>query len=54
MKNNIEFIINRNRGWGFQEAQLTYNISLEVLVLPCSWFDGGWIENPIFIKGGTI
>ena len=51
MKNNIEFIINRNRGWGFQEAQLTYNISLEMLVLPCSWFDSAWIENPIFIKG---
>jgi len=46
MKNNIEFIINRNYGWGFQEAKLTYDLSLEILVLPCSWFDGDWIRNP--------
>lgn len=46
MKNNINFIINRNRGWGFQEALLTYNLPLDMLVLPCSWFDGDWIKNP--------
>ena len=46
MKKNIEFIIKRNRGWGFQRAQLTYDLDLDMLVLPCSWFDGGWIENP--------
>ena len=50
MKDNINFIINRNRGWGFQEARLTNNLPLDMLVLPCSWFDGAWIENPIFIK----
>jgi hypothetical protein len=46
MKDNIEFIINRNRGWGFQEAQLTYDLPLDMLVLPCSWFNGDWITNP--------
>lgn len=46
MKKNIEFIINRNSGWGFQEANLTYNLPLDILVLPCSWFDAGWIQNP--------
>jgi hypothetical protein len=42
----IEFIISRNRGWGFQEAQLTYDLPLDMLVLPCSWFNGDWIDNP--------
>ena len=45
MKKNIEFIINRNRGWGFQEANLTYDLPLDMLVLPCSWFDADWIPN---------
>lgn len=52
MKHNINFIINRNRGWGFQEAQLTYDLPLDMLVLPCSWFDGDWIRNPYNI--GTV
>lgn len=46
MKKNIDYIINRNLGWGFQEAQLTYDKPLDMLVLPCSWFNGGWIQNP--------
>jgi len=46
MKKNIDFIIERNRGWGFCEANLTYDLSLDMLVLPCSWFDGAWIKNP--------
>jgi hypothetical protein len=46
MKQSIEFIINRNRGWGFQEANLTYDLPLDMLVLPCSWFDPSWITNP--------
>ena len=46
MRQVIEFIINRNRGWGFQEAQLTYDLPLDMLVLPCSWFNGDWISNP--------
>jgi len=50
MKQIIEFIINRNRGWGFQEANLTYDLPLDLLVLPCSWFDASWIENPDKIR----
>jgi hypothetical protein len=46
MKKNIEFIIKLNCGWGFQEANLTYDLPLDMLVLPCSWFNSGWIENP--------
>ena len=46
MKKNIEFIVNRNCGWGFQEAQLTYDLPLDMLVLPCSWFNADWIQNP--------
>jgi hypothetical protein len=53
MKNNINFIINRNRGWGFQEARLTFDLPLDMLVLPCSWFDGSWIQNPYNI-GASI
>jgi hypothetical protein len=43
MKSNIEFIMQRNRGWGFQQAELTYDLPLDILVLPCSWFDAGWV-----------
>jgi hypothetical protein len=46
MQNIIEFIVKRNQGWGFQEAQLTYELPLDLMVLPCSWFDGSWIPNP--------
>jgi len=46
MKNIIDFIINRNLGWGFQQARLTYDLPLDILVLPCFWFDVDWIENP--------
>ena len=50
MKKNIEFIVERNLGWGFQEASLTYDLPLDLLVLPCSWFDAEWIENPFNIR----
>ena len=54
MKSNIEFIINRNRGWGFQEASLTYDLPLDMLVLPCSWFDPSWIDNPYNLRFETF
>jgi len=50
LKSIIEFIINRNLGWGFEEAQLTDDLNLGFNVLPCSWFDAGWLENPDKIK----
>ena len=46
MKKNMEFIINRNCGWGFQQANLTYDLPLDMLILPCSWFNADWIKNP--------
>ena len=46
MKHNIEIIMNLKRGWGFHQAQLTYDLPLDMLVLPCSWFDADWIPNP--------
>lgn len=45
MKNNIEYIIKRDRGFGFQEANLTFDLPLDMLVLPCSWFDSVWAVN---------
>lgn len=45
MKKNIEYIITRNTGWGFQEGMLTYDLPLDMLVLPCSWFDPDWLPN---------
>lgn len=41
----IEFIKKRNRGWGFQEADLTYDLELPLTVLPCGWFDPMWLSN---------
>jgi len=49
MRKNIEFIIKCNRGWGFQEASLTYDLALDMLVLPCTWFDADWVKNPFNI-----
>ena len=54
MKKNIEFIIKHNRGWGFQEANLTHDLPLDMLVLPCSWFDADWIVNPDNISSGNF
>ena len=45
MKNNIEYIHNLNNGWGFQRAKLTYDISINLLVLPCAMFDSGWMDT---------
>jgi hypothetical protein len=50
MKKNIDFIINNRRGWGFQDAMLTYDLPLDMIVLPCSWFDSSWIKNPLNLE----
>lgn len=42
----IYHLLRRGRGWGFEEAQLTYDLPLDLLVLPCSWFDAAWMANP--------
>lgn len=54
MKQNIEFIIQRNRGWGFCEANLSFDLPMDMLVLPCSWFDGCWINNPYNIRANDL
>lgn len=46
MKKNMNFIIHRNKGWGFQEASLSFDLPLDMLVLPCSWFDPEWTCTP--------
>lgn len=46
MKDSILYILKMNNGWGFQRAKLCYNIQeLDFLVLPCIWFDAGWIKT---------
>jgi len=54
MKHNIEFIINRNRGWGFQESNLTFDLPMKFFVLPNSWFDAGWAPNIYNLGYGTF
>ena len=39
LKQSIIFIKNRERGWGCQQASLTFDLPLDILVLPCSWFE---------------
>ena len=45
MKQIILFIMNRQMGWGFQQAKITYNLPLNILVLPSSWFDPLFIDD---------
>jgi hypothetical protein len=54
MVHNIKYIIKRNRGWGFQEAELVYSLPLKFTVLPCAWIDPSWIENPLSIRFETV
>ena len=39
-ENFVSYLIDLNRGFGFQESQITFDSPVELLVLPCSWFDG--------------
>ena len=51
MKSCIEYINNLKKGWGFQRSNLKYNIKeLDMLVLPCSWFDAGWVKTETIEK----
>ena len=45
---DIEFIRELGRGWGFQEAGLTFDLPMDYLVLPCGWFDPFWREDNPF------
>lgn len=47
LENNMIFFIKNKKGFGFQKSKITFNTKeLDMLVLPCSWFDGSWIKNP--------
>jgi hypothetical protein len=50
MKKNMEYIMNNFSGWGFQDSGLIYDLPLDLLVLPCSWFNVSWIMNPLNIR----
>jgi len=54
MKTIIEFIFERKQGWGFQEANLTYDLNIDLLVFPSSWFNGCWIPNDYSIDNSQI
>lgn len=43
----IKYFISQNRGWGFQITKLHYHLPFKFLVLPCEWFDAGWVDNPL-------
>ena len=44
MKDIIDFIINNDKGWGFARAGLNFKKPLDILILPCSWFDSDWVK----------
>ena len=46
----IEFLCDRGRGFGFQTAALTFDCAVPLTVLPCAWFDRGWIEDGFFLR----
>jgi hypothetical protein len=50
MRGIMEYIIQYGKGWGFQDAHITYDMPLDILVLPCTWFDPSWIQNPYNFK----
>ena len=45
LKDIMNYIIKENKGWGFQESNMSYDLPLNFLVLPCAWFDIAWIKN---------
>ena len=46
MKEVIQFLLDRNKGFGFAQASLSYDTPINFLVLPCAWFDPIMISNP--------
>jgi hypothetical protein len=42
---NNEFIMKRAKGWGCQEAGLTFDLPLDMIVLPCEWCDPSFVRN---------
>jgi hypothetical protein len=54
LKAFIEYMYNKRAGWGFQQENVIFDTPVDLLVLPCSWFDPGWITNPYNISFGTF
>ena len=52
MRDFIQYMIDRGSGFGFQESKLTFDLSVDLLVLPCSWFDGWFLYDfPDYVDG---
>ena len=51
MMESIKFIYSRGKGYGFQQANLTFDLPLDFLILPCAWFDPDFIRNPCDTSG---
>jgi hypothetical protein len=50
LKYIMEYVIKRKRGWGSQNSYFNYELPLDILALPCSWFSPAWIDNPLIEK----
>lgn len=50
----IEYIYSNKRHWGMLTGRLTYDTPIDLLVLPCSWFDIGWIINKHDVSCNTF
>jgi hypothetical protein len=46
MKSNIMYLITVVKGCEFQDNKILYDSPMDLIVLPCSWFDGSWVANP--------
>ena len=54
LKSIINFFQKQKKGWGFQQTYCTYDSPIDILVLPCSWFDSSWIQNPLNLDFNTF
>ena len=48
LKEFIDFFHNQGSGWRTQ-TNCDYSTPIDILVLPCSWFDSDWIKNSLDI-----
>ena len=53
LKSIIDFFQKQKTGWRTQ-SNCTYDSSIDMLVLPCSWFDSSWIQNPLNLDINTF
>ena len=50
----INYVLTYKQNFGFQASAITHDTPIDLLVLPCSWFDPGWIPNPEGITFSTF